>query len=103
YVLTDGFAPPRMPYPTLAVKKGDAVSASIAAASIVAKVTRDRIMDELHRRYPEFGFDANKGYGTGDHLEAIERLGPTRVHRLSFAGVGQPSLPGIGRGVVAPA
>ena len=103
YVLTDGFAPPRMPYPTLAVKKGDAVSASIAAASIIAKVTRDRIMDELHRRYPEFGFDANKGYGTGDHLEAIERLGPTRVHRLSFAGVGQPSLPGMGRGVVAPA
>lgn len=103
YVLTDGFAPPRMPYPTLAVKKGDAVSASIAAASIIAKVTRDRIMDELHRRYPAFGFDANKGYGTSDHLEAIERLGPTRVHRLSFAGVGQPSLPGFGRGVVAPA
>ena len=75
-----------MPFPTLAVKKGDVVSASIAAASIVAKVTRDRIMDELHRRYPEFGFDRNKGYGTPDHLEALERLGPTAVHRLSFAG-----------------
>jgi ribonuclease HII len=103
YVLTDGFAPPRMPFPTLAVKKGDAVSASIAAASIIAKVTRDRIMDELHRRYPEYGFDANKGYGTGDHLDALQRLGPTGVHRLSFAGVGQPSLPGMERGVVAPA
>jgi ribonuclease HII len=103
YVLTDGFAPPRMPFPTLAVKKGDVVSASIAAASIIAKVTRDRIMDELHRRYPAFGFDANKGYGTGDHLEVIQRLGPTRVHRLSFAGVGQPSLPGMERGVVSPA
>ncbi|MEO8477024.1 MAG: ribonuclease HII [Actinomycetota bacterium] len=103
YVLTDGFAPPRMPFPTLAVKKGDAVSASIAAASIIAKVTRDRIMDELHRRYPAYGFDANKGYGTGDHLEAIERLGPTRIHRLSFAGVGQPSFPGMGRETAAPA
>jgi ribonuclease HII len=103
YVLTDGFAPPRMPFPTLAVKKGDAVSASIAAASIIAKVTRDRIMDELHRRYPDFGFDRNKGYGTDDHLEAIDRLGPTQIHRYSFAGVGQAALPGVGRGVVAPA
>ena len=92
-----------MPCPTLAIKKGDAVSASVAAASIVAKVTRDRMMDELHRRYPAFGFDRNKGYGTGEHREAIERLGPTPIHRLSFDGVGQPSLPGIGRGVVAPA
>jgi ribonuclease HII len=103
YVLTDGFAPPRMPVPTLSVKKGDAVSASIAAASIIAKVTRDRLMDELHRRYPEFGFDHNKGYGTADHLDAIERMGPTDIHRLSFAGVGQPMLPGVGRGVGAPA
>ncbi len=103
YVLTDGFAPPRMPVPTLSVKKGDAVSASIAAASIIAKVTRDRAMDELHRRFPDFGFDHNKGYGTADHLDAIERLGPTEVHRHSFAGVGQPMLPGVGRGVGAPA
>lgn len=101
YVLTDGFAPPRMPFPTLAVKKGDVVSASVAAASIVAKVTRDRIMDKLHRRYPAFGFDRNRGYGTPDHLEALERLGPTEIHRLSFANVGQASLPGFERGVGA--
>lgn len=103
YVLTDGFAPPRMPFPTLAVKKGDAVSACVAAASIVAKVTRDRIMDALHRRYPTFGFDHNRGYGTPDHWEALERHGPTEVHRLSFAGVGQSSLPGFERGVGASA
>ncbi len=101
YVLTDGFAPPRMPFPTLAVKKGDVVSASVAAASIIAKVTRDRIMDKLHRRYPAFGFDRNRGYGTPDHLEALERLGPTEIHRLSFANVGQASLPGFERGVGA--
>jgi ribonuclease HII len=97
YVLTDGFPVPQIAFPSLAIKKGDVVSASVAAASIVAKVTRDRIMDRLHRRYPDFGFDHNRGYGTPDHLEAIERWGPTPVHRLSFAGVGQPSLPGMGR------
>jgi ribonuclease HII len=103
YVLTDGFPVPRIAFPSLAIKKGDAVCASVAAASIVAKVTRDRIMDRLHRRYPGFGFDRNRGYGTPDHLEALERHGPTEVHRLSFAGVGQPVLPGFGRGVPAPA
>jgi ribonuclease HII len=103
YVLTDGFPVPRMGFPSLSIKKGDAVTASVAAASIVAKVTRDRIMDRMHRRYPEFGFDHNRGYGTPDHLEALERLGPTPIHRLSFAGVGQSSLPGMGRGDVATA
>jgi Ribonuclease HII len=76
---------------------------SVAAASIVAKVTRDRIMDRMHRRFPEFGFDHNNGYGTPDHLELLERLGPTSIHRLSFAGVGQTSLPGFGRSDVVPA
>ena len=103
YVLTDGFAVSRMPCPSLGIKKGDAVAASVAAASIVAKVTRDRLMDRLHRRFPEFGFDHNRGYGTPDHLEVLERLGPTPIHRLSFGGVGQPTLPGIGRGDVVPA
>ena len=80
------------------------MSASIAAASIVAKVTRDRIMDELHRRYPEFGFDANKGYGTAGSPRGDRTPRPhARSTGLSFAGVGQPSLPGMGRGVVAPA
>ena len=92
YVLTDGFPVPRIPCPSIGVKKGDAVSASVAAASIVAKVTRDRIMRRLHRRFPEFGFDHNKGYGTPDHLDALERHGPTSVHRMSFAPCAQPSL-----------
>jgi ribonuclease HII len=97
YVLTDGFPVPRIGFPSLSIKKGDAVTASVAAASIVAKVTRDRIMDRLHRRFPEFGFDHNRGYGTPDHLDALDRWGPTPVHRLSFACVGQVSLPGLGR------
>lgn len=92
YVLTDGFPVRRLPMPALAVKKGDAVSASVAAASVVAKVTRDRAMDRYHRRFPEFGFDHNRGYGTPDHWEALERHGPTLIHRLSFSGVGQTSL-----------
>jgi ribonuclease HII len=99
YALTDGFPVPRMPCPSLAIKKGDAVAVSVAAASIVAKVTRDRIMSRMHRRYPDFGFDHNKGYGTPEHLEVLDRLGPTPIHRLSFACVGQVSLPGLGRSV----
>lgn len=99
YALTDGFPVPRMPCPSLGIKKGDAVAVSVAAASIVAKVTRDRIMDRMHRRYPAFGFDHNRGYGTPEHLEVLDRLGPTPIHRLSFACVGQASLPGIGRSV----
>jgi ribonuclease HII len=103
YVLIDGFPVPRMPCMSLSIKKGDAVTATVAAASIVAKVTRDRIMERLHRRFPEFGFEHNRGYGTPEHLDVLDRLGPCEVHRLSFAGVGQPSLPGFGRGVVTPA
>jgi ribonuclease HII len=97
YALTDGFPVPRMPCPSLAIKKGDSVAVSVAAASIIAKITRDRIMVRLHRRYPEFGFDHNKGYGTPEHLDVLDRLGPTPIHRLSFACVGQPSIPGLGR------
>jgi ribonuclease HII len=97
YALTDGFPVPRMPCPSLAIKKGDSVAVSVAAASIIAKVTRDRIMVRLHRRYPDFGFDHNKGYGTPEHLDVLDRLGPTPIHRLSFACVGQPSIPGLGR------
>jgi ribonuclease HII len=92
YVLTDGFPVPRIPCPSIGVKKGDVVSGTVAAASIVAKVTRDRIMRRLHRRYPEFGFDHNKGYGTPEHLDALVVHGPTPVHRKSFAPVAQPSL-----------
>jgi ribonuclease HII len=103
YALTDGFPVPRMPCPSLSIKKGDAVTASVAAASIVAKVTRDRIMERLHRRYPDFGFEHNRGYGTPDHLEALDRVGPCPVHRYSFGPVGQVSLPGFGSGTTAPA
>jgi len=100
YVLTDGFPVPRMPCLSLGVKKGDAVSASVSAAGIVAKVTRDALMRRVHRHYAEFGFEHNKGYGTAEHWEVLDRLGPTPIHRLSFAGVGQASLPGFGRGEV---
>jgi ribonuclease HII len=97
YALTDGFPVPRMPCPALSIKKGDMLSASVAAASIVAKVTRDRIMLRLDRRYPVFGFSHNKGYGTREHWDALEAHGPTPVHRLSFSGVGQVALPGFSR------
>lgn len=66
--------------------KGDARSYSIAAASIVAKVTRDRTMREMDRLYPEYGFTRNKGYGTAEHIEALRRLGPCPIHRRTFIG-----------------
>jgi ribonuclease HII len=88
YAITDGFPIKRLPVPSLAIKKGDRVSASVAAASIIAKVVRDRAMRRLHRRYPEFGFVRNKGYGTAEHWRALRDVGPSPVHRLSFKGVG---------------
>jgi ribonuclease HII len=99
YALSDGFPVPRMPCPSLAIKKGDAVAVTVAAASILAKVTRDRIMGRLHKRHPGYGWDHNRGYGTPDHLDALAVLGPTPVHRWSFAPVGQVSL-FAGEGVV---
>lgn len=87
YVLTDGYAIQRLDVPHLSIKKGDAVTASVAAASIVAKVTRDRMMDRYHRRFPGYGFDRHRGYGTAGHFEALARLGPSPIHRLSFRGV----------------
>ena len=70
----------------IAVIKGDASSYSIAAASIIAKVTRDRQMIEMDRLYPEYGFARNKGYGTKEHIEALKRIGPCPAHRRSFIG-----------------
>lgn len=87
YVLTDGFAVRRLPMPNLSIKKGDAVTASVAAASIVAKVTRDRMMDRYHRRFPAYGFDRNRGYGTKEHRDAIREHGPSPIHRYSFKGL----------------
>jgi ribonuclease HII len=87
YVLTDGFPIRPLPVPNLSIKKGDAVTASVAAASIVAKVTRDRIMDRYHRRFPQYGFDHNRGYGTEEHRQALRRHGPSPIHRYSFKGL----------------
>jgi ribonuclease HII len=102
YALTDGFPVGRLPCPSLGVKKGAAVAARIAAASIVAKVTRDAEMRRLHKRFPDYGWEENKGYATADHRAAIERLGPSPEHRLSFAGVGQGTLFGAEPLPVAP-
>lgn len=87
FLLVDGFRIPGCAIPLRRVIKGDQLSQSIAAASVVAKVTRDRIMRELDTRYPEYGFAAHKGYGTRRHLEALERHGASPVHRKSFAPV----------------
>lgn len=97
HLLVDARRVPGIDAPQLPLIKGDARSFSIAAASIVAKVTRDALMTELDARYPEYGFAAHMGYGTRAHLDAIERHGPCPAHRRSFAPVGQPMLPGIAR------
>ena len=87
YVLTDGFPVPGSCAPALPVPKGDRVVACVAAASIVAKVTRDRIMTELHELYPKYGFGVHKGYVTRVHTAALEEHGPCPEHRLSFINV----------------
>ncbi|KFL15157.1 ribonuclease H [Geobacillus stearothermophilus] len=86
YLLVDAMAVP-CALPQQRLVKGDANSASIAAASIMAKVTRDRLMKELDRRYPQYGFARHMGYGTPEHLEALRRYGITPEHRRSFAPV----------------
>jgi ribonuclease HII len=87
YVLTDGFPVSGLPSPALAVWKGDRVSASIAAASVVAKVTRDRLMTELHERFPVYDFAAHKGYVTPVHDGALDEHGPCPEHRFSYVNV----------------
>ena len=87
YVLTDGFPVRGLGAPALAVWKGDRVTASVAAASILAKVSRDRMMRDLHERYPQYGFDRHKGYVTDEHVRALEQHGPCPVHRYSFVNV----------------
>lgn len=85
YLLVDGFEIKGCALPQRRIIKGDRLSASIGAASIIAKVTRDRIMDKLAGQYPEYGFADHKGYGTAVHLDALRRLGPCPVHRMSFS------------------
>ena len=87
YVLTDGFPVDGLCAPGLAVWKGDRVAACIAAASVLAKVTRDRIMGELDGRWPAYDFRTHKGYTTPTHTEALERHGPCPVHRRRFVNV----------------
>lgn len=86
-IVTDALTLRDEPRPVLAIIKGDAKSVSIAAASILAKVTRDRMMTRWAGEFPGYGWEHNMGYPTAGHYAAIERLGPTTLHRLSFAGV----------------
>jgi ribonuclease HII len=87
YVLTDGFPIQGMPVPTLAVWKGDRVAACVAAASVVAKVTRDRLMADLHDRFPAYDFPKHKGYSTPEHMAALSAHGPCSEHRFSYVNV----------------
>jgi ribonuclease HII len=87
YVLTDGFGVDGLGIPGLAVWKGDRVSACIAAASVLAKVTRDRIMVELDAEFPGYGFAEHKGYSTDEHTAALRRHGPCTQHRFSYVNV----------------
>lgn len=84
FVLVDGFAIKGCPFRQKAMKGGDALSLSIAAASVLAKVARDRIMDDLHEKYSQYGFNQNKGYGTEEHRQALKQFGPCPEHRRSF-------------------
>ena len=83
-VLIDAVHLENLPMPSESIIKGDAKSASIAAASIIAKVTRDRLMDEYDKKWPQYGFAQHKGYGTAQHIAALKEYGPCPIHRLSF-------------------
>ena len=89
YVLTDGYAIEGLALPNLAVWKGDQVVTCISAASIIAKVTRDRIMREMDMTYPEYGFVSHKGYITKVHTEALRKHGITPIHRRSFSNIAE--------------
>lgn len=87
YLLIDGISTIDSAVSQKTIKKGDSLSLSIAAASIIAKVTRDRFMIEMDTKYPGYGFAGHKGYGSAAHMEAIRVLGPSPIHRLTFGGV----------------
>lgn len=86
-ILIDGITPIKSGIKQLTIKKGDSLSQSIAAASIIAKVTRDRLMLDYDAKYPKYLFAKHKGYGTAEHLERIKEFGPCEIHRNSFKGV----------------
>ena len=92
FLLIDGNQRTSLLIPQETVVKGDSKCCSIAAASIVAKVNRDKLMDEYHEHYPEYNFRSHKGYPTREHLEAIRKYGPCPIHRRSFRGVIQTEL-----------
>ena len=87
HVLVDGFRIPGLSIPQTGLVKGDRRVRSIAAASVLAKVARDRRMDRYHRAYPAYGFNRNRGYPTPEHLAALEEHGPTPLHRRTFGPV----------------
>ncbi|HVZ85311.1 MAG TPA: ribonuclease HII [Terracidiphilus sp.] len=93
YLLIDGLDIIEWPCPQQSVIKGDATSFSIAAASVLAKVYRDRLLVELDREFPGYGLASHKGYCSAEHLEALRRLGPTPLHRKSYSPVAQVMLP----------
>ena len=82
--LVDGNRDPGFPIATRTIVKGDSLSANIAAASVLAKVSRDALMEEMAEKYPGYGFEIHKGYGTKAHYAALEDLGPSEIHRMSF-------------------
>jgi ribonuclease HII len=101
FLLVDALTVPGVDVPQQGIVHGDRLCASIAAASIVAKVRRDALMRRLHADWPAYRFDANKGYGTPDHLHALRAHGASPLHRLTFHGVlpgSQPVLPGFDAG-----
>jgi ribonuclease HII len=93
HLLIDGLPAPLFSRSQTAIVGGDAKSMSIAAASIIAKVTRDRMMRDWHKHFPQYGFYQNKGYGTPSHLESLQIHGPCPIHRRSFAPVAQTHFP----------
>ena len=93
--LVDAVPLARVPFPCFPLVRGDNLSYAVACASILAKVTRDRMMLDLHRRYPQYGFDSHKGYGAWQHREALRHHGPTPIHRLTFRSV----LPRLDKGM----
>jgi ribonuclease HII len=91
-VFVDAVSIPQCAYPQASIIDGDAKSAAIAAASIVAKVFRDRWMDQYHELYPEYGFASHKGYSTAEHLAVLAKLGPSPIHRRTYAPVLAPTF-----------
>jgi ribonuclease HII len=95
FLLIDGISKVPLPIHQQTIKKGDSASLSIAAASIIAKVSRDRLMTEYEKTFPGYGFAGHKGYGCASHLEAIARLGPCEIHRKTFRGVREHVAEGL--------